>query len=71
MVMDDINIVFTKRSMNMVKKQSKGLSMANVTQDVGAVKFPVGKDGKISIMGKRATPGMDRDIAKFVKKDQR
>jgi len=55
----------------MVKNKNRPLSMTNVTQDVGAVRFPIGPDGKISIMGKRAAPGMDRDIAQFVKKGKR
>jgi len=52
----------------MAKQKNSGINMCNVTQDAGRLKFPVGKDGKVSIMGKRAAPGMDKDIAKFVKK---
>jgi hypothetical protein len=60
--------VFTKRSTNMAKQKNSGLNMGNVTQDAGKLKFPIGKDGKVSILGKRAPPGMDKDISKYVKK---
>lgn len=51
----------------MAGKKTKSIAGIPIKQDAGRLQFPIDRNGKVSILGKKKTISMSKDIKNFNK----